>query len=170
MAGPNGRREVAVEEFCTAPGRTVLQAGELLVSIDVPAPPPGFGAAYLRFIPRNEMDIAVVGRRRIRRAGREPQNHSVRTHLAGRSCAHAALREGGGRCAGRASLPATRAIERAALIAQDAARPITDMRGTAEYRKHLSAVLTRRALKKRHRAGRRPLDRLHVTCTRMGES
>ena len=60
IAGPNGRREVAVEDFCTAPGRNQLGRGEFLVSIQVPAPQAGFGAAYLRFIPRNEMDIAVV--------------------------------------------------------------------------------------------------------------
>jgi carbon-monoxide dehydrogenase medium subunit len=61
LAGPKGRRQVAVEDFCVAPGRNALQAGEFLVSLQIPAPKPGFGAAYLRFIPRNEMDIAVVG-------------------------------------------------------------------------------------------------------------
>ncbi len=147
VAGAGGRREVAVEEFCTAPGRTVLQAGELLVSIEVPAPPPGFGAAYLRFIPRNEMDIAVVG------AGASVVlDESRRTIQSARIALGAVaptplfVKEAGDALAG---LPAgDDAIERAAKIAQDAARPITDMRGTAEYRKHLSAVLTRRALKK----------------------
>ncbi|MCB0123619.1 MAG: FAD binding domain-containing protein, partial [Caldilineaceae bacterium] len=59
IAGPSGRRTLPVEEFCVAPGRNALQSGEFLVSLQVPAPKPGFGAAYLRFIPRNEMDIAV---------------------------------------------------------------------------------------------------------------
>ena len=61
IAGPNGTREVPVAEFCTGPGRNVMGNGEFLVSLRVPAPPKNFGAHYLRFIPRNEMDIAVVG-------------------------------------------------------------------------------------------------------------
>ncbi len=61
IAGPNGTRELPVEEFCVAPGRNALQNGEFLVSLKLPPVQPGFGAAYLRFIPRNEMDIAVVG-------------------------------------------------------------------------------------------------------------
>ena len=148
VAGAGGRREVAVEEFCTAPGRTVLQAGELLVSIEVPAPPPGFGAAYLRFIPRNEMDIAVVG------AGASVVlDESRRTIQSARIALGAVaptplfVKEAGDALAG---LPAgDDAIERAgARLRRMLPRPITDMRGTAEYRKHLSAVLTRRALKK----------------------
>src|SRR3990170_2606716 len=55
IAGPGGRRTIPVEEFCTAPGRNVLQPGEMLVSLTLPAPPPKSGAHYLRFIPRNEM-------------------------------------------------------------------------------------------------------------------
>src|SRR5204862_5855908 len=61
IAGQNGQREVPVESFCTAPGRNVLQPRELLVSLHFPSPQPRGSSAYERFIPRNEMDIAVVG-------------------------------------------------------------------------------------------------------------
>ena len=64
IAGPGGddnHRDVAVEDFCTGPGSNVLGRGEILVSMVLPAPGDNFGAAYERFIPRNEMDIAVAG-------------------------------------------------------------------------------------------------------------
>ena len=55
-----GERDVPVEEICTGPGRTSLAPDEILVSLSIPAPPANSGAAFLRFIPRNEMDIAVA--------------------------------------------------------------------------------------------------------------
>ena len=61
IAGSNGSRQVAAEDFCTGPGRNILQDDEIMVSINFPAPVAHSGASYLRFIPRNEMDIAVVG-------------------------------------------------------------------------------------------------------------
>ena len=61
IAGPTGRRTLAVEHFCVGPGRTVLQPEELLVALHLPPPPSNCGAAYVRFTPRNEMDISVVG-------------------------------------------------------------------------------------------------------------
>ena len=61
IAGPDGERTLPVEEFCAGPGVTNLQTGEFLVSFTLPSRPPHSGDAYLRFIPRTEMDIAVVG-------------------------------------------------------------------------------------------------------------
>ncbi|MEZ4860005.1 MAG: xanthine dehydrogenase family protein subunit M [Caldilineaceae bacterium] len=147
IVGPNGRRQLPVEEFCVAPGRTALASGEFLLSLEIPAPKAGFGAAYLRFIPRNEMDIAVVG------AGAAVQLDESRTKIVSARIALGAVApkplyvaEAGAALAGKTV--SDEAIEEAARIAQAAATPISDMRGTAEYRKHLSAVLTRRVLRK----------------------
>src|SRR5262249_5800678 len=61
LVGPDGTREVPVAEFCTAPGRNVIQRGEMLTTIVLPPRTGRIGSAYERFIPRNEMDIAVAG-------------------------------------------------------------------------------------------------------------
>jgi carbon-monoxide dehydrogenase medium subunit len=140
------RRTTPVESFCTAPGRTVLGPGEVLVHLHLPPPAPRSGSAYLRFIPRNEMDIAVVG------AGvaltlddRRTTCTSARVALAAVAPTPLFVPEAGVALAGS---PVSEAdIERAAALAQAAARPISDMRGSADYRRHLVGVLVRRALR-----------------------
>ena len=145
IAGPNGVRHIPVEQFCTGPGKSVLQRGELLVSIHFPAPQANAGAFYLRFIPRNEMDIAVVG------AGAQVVLNADKTQFVSARIAIGAVAptpllvsDAGAALAGQAVSAAT--IQKASEIAEAAARPISDMRGTAEYRKHLTGVLTRRAI------------------------
>ena len=145
IAGANGTREVPVEEFCMAPGRTVLQRGELLVSLRIPPPKPHFGAAYLRFIPRNEMDIAVVG------AGVSVVLDESKTTFQAARIALGAVAprplfvpQAGQALVGRKV--SSEAIDEAGRIAQSAAQPISDMRGSVAQRIHLCAVLTRRAL------------------------
>jgi len=147
IAGPNGWRELPVEQFCTGPGRNALERGELLVSLRLPSPPAGFGAGYLRFIPRNEMDIAVVG------AGAavvldESREHIERARVALGAVAPTpiAVAEAAAFLAGRA--PTAENLSEAASIASRAARPISDMRGTAAQRTHLAGVLTRRTLER----------------------
>ena len=147
VAGAGGMRETRVEDFNTAPGRAALQTGDLLVSIKIPAPPAGFGAAFLRFIPRNEMDIAVTS------AGvsvtlDDDKQTIVKARVAIGAVAPTPLfvPEAGAALVGKAI--SAEAIEEAAQLAKAAAKPITDMRGTAEHRKHLAYVLTKRALEK----------------------
>jgi carbon-monoxide dehydrogenase medium subunit len=145
IAGPSGTRTVPVEDFCTGPSQNVLQRGEILVSLHFPPPAPNSGARYIRFIPRNEMDIAVagVGVSVVLENDKQTIN-SARVSLASVAPTPLFVREAGEALTGK---PATdENIERAAQLARDAAKPITDMRGTIEYRKHLCAVLTRRAL------------------------
>lgn len=146
VAGPSGDREVPVEEFCIAPGRSVLAPGELLVSFLFPDPGPRSGSRYLRFIPRNEMDIAIVG------AGAsvtlsEDLSTFVKARIALGAVAPTPLYvpEAGAALVGK---PVNEdSIALAAEAAREAARPIDDMRGSTEQRKHLSAVLTARALR-----------------------
>jgi carbon-monoxide dehydrogenase medium subunit len=146
IAGPGGRREVPADQFCTAPGQNVLQDDEMLVSLRLPPPQPHSGAHYLRFIPRNEMDIAVAG-----------VGSSVVLDASGKSLVSASIslasvaptplyvQEAGAALAGREV--SDEAIEDAAQAAMAAAKPIDDMRGTIRQRRHLVGVLTRRTLK-----------------------
>ncbi len=145
IAGPGGRREALVEAIVTGPGRTSLQKGELLVEFHIPKPKPHQSDAYLRFIPRTEMDIAVVG-------------CAVNVTLdANGVCTDACIVLG-------AVAPTQVTVEDAAkalighrldeptlaaldAAAQRACKPITDKRGTIEYRTKVAGVLARRAAK-----------------------
>jgi len=145
IAGPNGERELAVEDFCTAPGQTVLEKGEMLISLKIPAPKKNSSSFYLRFIPRNEMDIAVVG------AGASVVLDESKQRIVSARIALAAVAPTPLFAEEASALLADKEInddiiEEAAQAAQSIARPISDMRGTAEQRTHLVGVLTRRAL------------------------
>jgi CO/xanthine dehydrogenase FAD-binding subunit len=145
ITGPNGNRQVPVEDFCTGPGRNVLQPGEILVSIHLPPPPAHSGANYLRFIPRNEMDIAVAGVGSAVVLDDSGQNFvSARIALASVAPTPVFSRAAGESLAGKPVSEA--AIEEAAQKAMADARPIDDMRGTVRQRVHLVGVLTRRTL------------------------
>ncbi len=143
IAGAHGTREVRAEDFCTGPGRTVLEPGELLVSFQLPPPPARSGGSYLRFIPRNEMDIAVAGAG-VQVVLDDGHFRTARIALAAVAPTPLFVPEAGESLAGKPAVPES--IRAAAEIARAVAQPITDMRGTAEYRRHLCAVLTRRAL------------------------
>ena len=145
IAGPNGTREMLAEDFCTAPGRNALENGEILVSISIPAPLPKSGANYQRFIPRNEMDIAVAGVGTAVQLDASGQNFvSARIALASVAPTPVLAKEAGDSLAGKAV--SEEAIQQASELAQAAATPISDMRGTIRQRTHLIGVLTRRSL------------------------
>lgn len=145
IAGPKGKREVPIESFCTGPGRNVLTAGEFLVEIKFPAPATRSGSHYRRFIPRNEMDIAVVGvgvavtldesKQRITAA-------RIALGAVGPTPIYAKAASDG--LAGQTVNEAT--LEAAANAARAVCSPIDDMRGTKEFRIHVAGVLVRRSL------------------------
>ena len=141
--GPGGVREVPTEDFCTGPRKTVLKDGELLVSIKFPKPKPNSGAQYQRFIPRNEMDIAVagVGAAVVLSNG---AIESARIALASVGPTPILAKQAGDLLAGKE--PSESVIEQAAEAAVEACTPIDDMRGTIAHRKQLVRVLTRRTL------------------------
>ena len=143
--GPNGWRTMPAENFCTGPGRNALEPGELLVAIQLPAPAANSGTAYLRFIPRNEMDIAVAGVSSTVTLDASGQTiQSARIALASVGPTPILATAAGDSLAGKAV--SDDAIAEAGRLASAAATPITDMRGTIRQRHHLVDVLTRRTL------------------------
>jgi CO/xanthine dehydrogenase FAD-binding subunit len=158
IAGAQGTREVPAHEFCIGPGKNVLQPGELLVELKFPARPPRSGSHYRRFIPRNEMDIAVVG------VGAsvviDPKYDTIaaaRIALGAVGPTPLLAVEAGRLLVGRP--PDAAAVDAAAKAARAIARPIDDMRGTVEFRLHVTEVLVRRVLTEAlERARQAPLD------------
>jgi carbon-monoxide dehydrogenase medium subunit len=143
IAGPTGRRELPVEEFVTGPGKTALAGGELVVSFLLPRREPHSGDAYLRFTPRTEMDIAVVGAAVNLTLNKKGVCSSARVSL-GAVAARALLVP-----EAAAALVGTKAdavaLARLAAAASAACKPIDDKRGTKEYRIKVAGVMARRA-------------------------
>jgi carbon-monoxide dehydrogenase medium subunit len=143
VVGPNGKREVAAEHIATAPGRTSLASDEFILEIKLPARPARSADAYLRFIPRTEMDIAVVG------AGVNLTLDAAGTITAARVSLGAVAPTALLVAPAAAAIVGTK-LDEAALGALDAAaraaaKPIDDKRGTIDYRIKVAGVLARRA-------------------------
>lgn len=144
ISSSKGTRTVPVEQIVTAPGRTILTADELLVEFRIAAPKGHSSDCYQRFIPRNEMDIAVVG---VGAAVTVDGGKftAARIGLGAVAATPLLAKNAGDSLVGK---PVNdESIAAAAVLAQQIATPISDMRGTAEYRKHLVGVLTRRVVK-----------------------
>ena len=147
IEGLGGRRALQAEDFFVGPGQTVLEKGEVLVEIVLPPPPSHSGAAYLRFIPREEMDIAVAGVGSFVQLN--PDDHTceqARISLAAVAPTPVRAKEAEAFLAGRHLDDTT--IAHAGELASQAASPISDVRGSAAYRIELIKVLTRRTLGK----------------------
>jgi carbon-monoxide dehydrogenase medium subunit len=145
LVSPSGERTVPVEEFFTGPGQTILQPGEVLVDILLPPLPPKTGGVYKRQTPRRQMDIAVAGvavlvtldgsgrkieRARVALAAVAPtpiRAPSVEEYLTGRDVSDEAITQAG-------------------RLAMETAKPISDVRGSADFRKRLIQNMTSRLL------------------------
>ena len=147
ITGPAGSRTLPVEQFCTAPGRNVLEPGELLVALTLPPQRSGSGSAYERFIPRNEMDIAVAGAAswvQLDESGKKIQQARIALSAVAATPVFAA--DASDWLSGQ--IPNEDVFTTAGEMARQVASPIDDMRGPAEYRTHLVGVLTKRTLTK----------------------
>jgi xanthine dehydrogenase FAD-binding subunit len=147
--------------LCTpaAPGRTTLERGELLVSIQLPVPRPRSGAGYVRFTPRAEMDIAVVGVGASLELSEDQRTiRAARVALGAVAPTPLCLEAIGVALTGQAPTESTWNV--AATMAQEAARPISDVRGATDQRVHLVGVLTRRALRKADIQAKREVNRV----------
>jgi len=142
VTGPQGVREVAVEDIPAGPGRTRLAAGEVISAILLPPRGQHGGDAYLRFIPRSEMDIAVVGAAVNLRLD---TGTVAEARVALGAVAPTVLLVPSAAAAIVGRVPDDAALEDLAAAATAAATPISDKRGTAEFRKDLVGVLVKRA-------------------------
>jgi carbon-monoxide dehydrogenase medium subunit len=143
IAGPRGERTVPVEQVVTGPGQTSLARGEFVVQFRVPRPAPRTADAYLRLIPRSEMDIAVVGSGVSVTLGPDGRCSAARVVIG--AVAPTALLVPAAAQALIGSTLDEAALRRAEEAASAAARPIDDKRGTIAYRRKVVGVLTRRA-------------------------
>jgi len=142
IAGPNGKREVPVEQIVTGPGQTSLQKGEFVVEFRIPKPKARQSDAYLRFIPRTEMDIAVVGCAVNVTLDASGTCTDARVVLGAVAPTQVVVDDAAKALIGHKLDDAT--LQNLDAAAQRACKPINDKRGTIEYRTKVAGVLARR--------------------------
>jgi len=143
ITGPKGERRVPIGAFFTGVRRTVLAPDELLVELAMPAQGAHSGGNYLRHTPRRELDIAVVG---VASQLTLANGVCTKVRIALAAVAPVPLRATAAEQALEGQAVTAERIARAADLAVEAARPISDQRGSADFRRHLVRVLTRRTL------------------------
>jgi len=143
VIGPEGSRDLPVLEVAAGPGKTTLKKGELVQSVFLPARPAGASDAYLRFIPRTDMDIAVVGAAVSLELGPDGSVAAARVSLGAVAPTVLLVEEAAEALIGGKLEEA--ALEKLTAAASAACKPIDDKRGTVEYRTKVAGVLARRA-------------------------
>lgn len=142
VVGPNGRREIKVEDVMLAPRKLALQKGEIIASFFLPARPPHSADAYLRFIPRTEMDIAVVGCGVSLTLDDKGTCTAARVSLGAVAARPLLVEEAGNALIGTKVDDA--ALAKLEAAARAACKPIDDKRGTREFRIDVAGVLSKR--------------------------
>lgn len=142
IAGPNGRRELPVEAICTGPGQTSLSPGEFVVSFLFPIPKPRSSDAYLRFIPRTEMDIAVVGVGIHLTLNAENVCSDARVAVGAVAPTVLLVEESAAALVG--TMVDDAGIDKMIAAVRDSCDPIDDKRGTVVYRTQVAGVLAGR--------------------------
>ncbi|MDA9805754.1 xanthine dehydrogenase family protein subunit M [Alphaproteobacteria bacterium] len=142
IAGPDGKKELPIEEFHTGPGKTVLKNGEMLVSLKFPKRESNSSDAYLRMTPRTEMDIAVVGCG-VNLTLDNDICTSVRVSLGAVAPTPLLIKEASDIMVG--TNLNSQVLEKVAKICMESCNPINDKRGTIEYRTKVAGVLFKRA-------------------------
>ncbi|MDP6376253.1 MAG: xanthine dehydrogenase family protein subunit M [Pseudomonadales bacterium] len=145
VVGTAGRRTVAVEKITTGPGKTSLGKDEIVESINLPKRPPRTGDAYLRFTPRTEMDIAVVGAGVCLTLNGKGEVSKARVVLGAVAPTAVIVADAANAIIG--SRLEDSALAEMAAACEAACNPIDDMRGTIEFRTDVSGVLAKRAAK-----------------------
>ena len=144
LSGPEGQRQVPLDQLFTGPGQTILAREEILTEITLPPTPPGTGALYVKHSPRGAMDIATVGVASAITVDRSGVCIDARIALG--AVAPTPLRALAAEASLRGKQPDAETLQAAADLAAAAATPIDDVRGTASYRRQMVGVLTRRTL------------------------
>ena len=144
IVGPQKKRTVPVEKVVQGPGKTLLGKGEVIEAITLPKPEARTGDAYLRFITRTEMDIAVVG---VAISLKLERGIVKKAKVALGAVAPTAVVVPGASRALVGSKLDEAALEKLAAACSAACNPIDDKRGTVEYRTRVAGVLAKRAAK-----------------------
>ncbi len=147
MISSQGERTIALEDFFTGPGKTVLQSDEILTEIQIPNPPPHTGGIYIKHSVRSAMDLAIVGVAVV--ITLDPPNRVCRdVKITLGAVAPTPIRAHQAEGILRGKTAEDRLVEEAAQMASQQTRSISDIRGSAEYRREMVKVLTGRAVRR----------------------
>jgi len=144
--GPNGERVIALEEFFIGPGENALQADEILTEIQIPNPPPHTRGVYLKLPARTMVDLAVVGVAVVVTLD-DKERSIVDAKIVLGAVAPTPVRARQAEDIIKSKAISRELIEKAAEAAAGEAKPISDLRGSASYRKKMVNTLTKRAIR-----------------------